>query len=90
MIVPPGFEQPGALGVLDHLHRHAVLDRVAGVERLELGRARSRARRLLVIALIRTIGVWPMASRMVSQIFFTGSVYGHAPSSRRTTMSWPR
>ena len=37
MIVPPGLSLPGLLGVLDHLHRHAVLDRVAGVGRLDLG-----------------------------------------------------
>ena len=37
MIVPPGFSLPGLLGVLDHLHRHAVLDRVAGVGGLDLG-----------------------------------------------------
>ena len=30
-------EQAGALGVLNHLDRHAVLGRVAGVERLQLG-----------------------------------------------------
>src|SRR5206468_9158670 len=29
-------EESRALGVLDHLHRHAVLDRVAGVERFDL------------------------------------------------------
>jgi hypothetical protein len=28
-----------------------------------------------VMALIRTIGVWPIASRMFSQIFFTRQVY---------------
>ena len=36
MIVPPGLSRPVALGVLDHLDRHAVLDRVAGVEGLDL------------------------------------------------------
>jgi hypothetical protein len=36
-IVPPGFSNPGPLGLLDHLDGHAVLDRVAGIERLELG-----------------------------------------------------
>ena len=36
MMVPPGLSSPCALGVLDHLHGHAVLDRVAGVERLDL------------------------------------------------------
>ena len=37
MIVPPGFSRPGPLGVLDHPDRHPVLDRVAGIERLDLG-----------------------------------------------------
>ena len=32
-----GLERAALLGVLDHLHRHAVLDRVAGVGRLDLG-----------------------------------------------------
>ncbi len=32
-----GLEPAVALGVLDHAHRHAVLDRVARVERLDLG-----------------------------------------------------
>ena len=36
-----GFQQTGTLGVLDHLHRHAVLDRVAGVERLDLRQHRA-------------------------------------------------
>ena len=36
MIVPPGFSSAGALGVLDHLDRHPVLDRVARVEGLDL------------------------------------------------------
>ena len=33
---PARFEQAGALGVLDHLHRHAVLDRVARIEGFDL------------------------------------------------------
>ena len=32
-----GLEQTGAFGVLDHPHGHAVFDRIAGVERFELG-----------------------------------------------------
>ena len=63
-------QQPAALGVLDHLDRHAVLDRVARIERLELGEDR-RADEPCVIELMRTIGVSPIASRIVSQIFFT-------------------
>ena len=34
---PAGLQAPVAFGVLDHLDRHAVLDRVAGVEGLDLG-----------------------------------------------------
>jgi hypothetical protein len=37
----PGFQQPGALGVVDHLHRHAVFDRVAWIEGLDLGEHRA-------------------------------------------------
>src|SRR3954447_5616816 len=37
----------------------------------------------LVILLIRTIGVSPIASRMVSPIFFTIQVYTDAPSTPR-------
>src|SRR4051812_27511674 len=33
----------------------------------------------LVMRLMRTIGVWPTASRMVSQTFFTTQVYTEAP-----------
>ncbi len=32
-----GLQLAGLLGVLDHLHRHAVLDRVAGIGRFDLG-----------------------------------------------------
>ena len=37
MIVPPGLEQAGALGGLDHRQADPVLDRAARVEHLELG-----------------------------------------------------
>ena len=37
-----GLEQPRPLGILDHPDGHAVLDRVAGIERLELGEHRRR------------------------------------------------
>ena len=37
MMVPPGFKQTRALGVFDHLDRHAVLDGIARIEGLDLG-----------------------------------------------------
>ena len=35
-------EKPGPFGILDHLHRHAVFDRIARIERFELGQHRAR------------------------------------------------
>ena len=78
MIVPPGFSRPGPLGVLDHLDRHAVLDRVARVEGLELGQHRPPGTSR-VMRLMRTIGVWPMVSRMVLPIFVMCGLQSTAP-----------
>ena len=40
-IVPPGLQQPVALGRVDHRDRDAVLDAAAGIRRLELGDERA-------------------------------------------------
>ena len=79
MIVPPGLSSARPLGVLDHLDRHAVLDRVAGIERLELGEHRGLDEPR-VMRLMRTIGVWPMASRMVSADLLHVKIMSHCPS----------
>ena len=68
MIVPPGLSSAAPLGVLDHLDGHAVLDRVARVEGLDL-REHRRFDDPRVIELMRTIGVSPIASRMFLKTF---------------------
>jgi hypothetical protein len=65
-----GLQQSGALRVFNHLHRHPILDGVAGIEGLDLGE-HGRMDEAARNPFSRTIGVSPMASRMVSQIFFT-------------------
>ena len=87
-------QQPRPLGVLDHPDRHAVLDRIAGVERLDLGEHR-RLETPLVMRLIRTIGVWPMASRMLLAIrgVVTGELSQHfsalvEPHPTRSPSGW--
>ena len=83
MIVPPGFSRPARSASSIILTAIRSLIELPGIERLDLGE-HGALTTPSVIRLMRTIGVSPMASRMVSQIFFTIQVYTAATLNRRT------
>src|SRR6185369_16120362 len=89
-----GFEQTGFLRVLDHLHRHAILDRVARIESLDFRQHRGvdEAARDPVDAHHRRVADCVedgVAYLLVDGRGVHGPVYRHTPRARRTAMSSP-
>ena len=78
MIVPPGLSSPARSASSIILTAMRSLIELPGLNVSTLART-VPLMTPLVIVLMRTIGVWPMASRMVSQIFFTLQVYTERP-----------
>ena len=74
MIVPPGFSSPAFSASSIILTAMRSLAELPGLNVSSLART-VPGTTPWVMRLMRTRGVWPMVSRMVSAIFFTGEVY---------------
>ena len=92
-IVPPGLQQPVALGGVDHRDRDAVLHAAARVHGLDLGEQRAaQALGLAQMRRSRTSGVLPTRSRIESakSIGVATSVGGHGSTVAAYAASRPR
>src|SRR5262245_45513466 len=74
MIVPPGLSSPARSASSIIFTAMRSLIELPGLKVSIFARTVAGTTPL-VMRLMRTIGVWPIASRMLSQIFFTRSVY---------------
>ena len=79
MIVPPGLSRPARSASSIIFTAMRSLIELPGLNVSILASTVAADRRRAVMRLMRTIGVSPMASRMVSQIFFTPQGYTLCP-----------